>query len=435
MKASSISALLVGMLTLGASGSAQAQIAKAAILEDVVIDGKLNDWPEDMERYPIRNYYQSYGPTDIDHADLNTSADLSPHFRVAYSPDENLVYVAVEVRDEEHVVGNHYMDTDAVEIFTHGEGRRSKGEPFQYVLVPGRGQYAGGWRNPGLKDRDITRTRTRAAYSRNGDVTIYEWAVEVFDQFPNRPTTLTPGKTIGFDVVAVDKDGYDTPAQVPWGPPMTEKYYHPDRLGTLALLDESGSWAAVAVNIPEADMGQFEKDMARFGEEMAKFGVEMAALGLEKAARELEKANLPDGELAQARRDLEEARRELERELRIKIPVPTPAPVVVAAPVPPAPPLPHRLGRNISEKVIEDIVEALKAAFILLCIAFSIGLVAYMVRKGRRPAMDAESLDELAAHLETIEQRLTDTQEVMIALSEKYDRLEDKYQGSDGDKH
>ena len=38
--------------------------------------------------------------------------------------------------------------------------------------------------------------------------------------------------------------------------------------------------------------------------------------------------------------------------------------------------------------------------------------------------------ESMVTRLEAIEQRLTDTQDVMIDLSEKYDRLEGKYQNS-----
>jgi len=422
------------LLILGAAGRAQAQTARAVILKDVVVDGRLDDWPDDLERYPIRNNYQCYGRTDIDRADLSTSADFSPHFRVAYNPDENLVYVAVETRDEELVVGDHYLSTDACEIFVHGPGTRSRGNPFQYTLVPGHGSYVQGWGNPGLKDRDIARTRTRGAFTREGDVTAYEWAVEVFDEFPNRPTTLSPGKTIGFDVVAVDKDGHGTAALIPWGPPMRDKYFHPDRLGNLVLLDASASQAALSMVTPEfvrgmhqaglsdldveellelkpVDMSQFGQDMAKFGEDMARLATEMAVLELEKARPEVEKA----------KREVEKARRELKKELKVTVPFPTPvpAPVVVSAPALAL----FSKSPVWSKDVVEDIVDILGAAFIILCIGF----VVFLVRRARPTSIPPEIVDELAERLETIERRLTDTQDVMIALSEKYDRLEDRY--------
>ncbi len=43
------------------------------------------------------------------------------------------------------------------------------------------------------------------------------------------------------------------------------------------------------------------------------------------------------------------------------------------------------------------------------------------------PQVGQRGREALNAQLEAIEVRLTDTQDVMITLSEKYDRLEDKY--------
>jgi len=257
---------------------------------------------------------------------------------------------------------------------------------------------------------NMGQTRSQGAFSRRGDVTVYEWAIEVFDEYPDEPTRLTPGRDIAFDVVVVDEDGDDTPAWVPWGPPMADKSHHAVRLGSLALLDASGNWSPATA----ADAEQFERDMERFGQDMGKFGEQMArlatgmaALGVEEAQRQLESGEWqghPD--LEEARRELEQARREIAAERR-------------------------RLEqsrrqsvRGLSESAIEDIVDILGAALILLCIGFSIGLVVYMGRRGRRSPVSGELLDDLNARLESIEQRLADTQDVMIDLNEKYDNLD-----------
>ena len=402
---------LCGLFIMGTTGSVQGQTARAAVLKDVVIDGRLDEWPEDLERYPIRNNFQVYGPTDLDGADLETSDDLSSHFRVAYDPDENLLYVAVEARDDEVVVGNDPMETDACEIYVHGLGREGKGISLQYAIVPGGwGSYGGGRENPAINIGSIRGTRSQGAFSRQGDITSYEWAIEVFDRFPDKPARLASGKNIAFDVVVVDKDGSDISAWVPWGPPMADKSRHAVRLGSLALLDASGNWSpakAADAEPFEQDMEQFGEDMEEFGEQMARLATGMAAIGIEEAQRELAKGKWqghPD--LEEARRELEEARQEIEAER-------------------------HRLqqgrrhwGRGMSESVIEDIVEITGAAFIILCIGLSIGVVVYVGRRGQKSPVSAELLDDLNARLDSIEQRLTDTQDVMIDLNEKYDNLD-----------
>ena len=73
-------------------------------------------------------------------------------------------------------------------------------------------------------------------------------------------------------------------------------------------------------------------------------------------------------------------------------------------------------------------VEALSDVFGAICVIFSIGLAigmaAYLIQKGKRSRVEEGELEELADRLEAIERRLSDTQEVMIALSDKFDRLE-----------
>ena len=91
--------------------------AYAIPLTGIRIDGKLDDWPEGMIWYSILSHGQRYGPTDIDNADLTTSADLTPSFMAGFSLEENLIYVAVRVRDDSLVVGPDPWHTDACEVY------------------------------------------------------------------------------------------------------------------------------------------------------------------------------------------------------------------------------------------------------------------------------------------------------------------------------
>ena len=120
---------------------------------------------------------------------------------------------------------------------------------MQYFGVPGRGAAYGdvgdpGGHNPAMSFGSIKKTKTRMAYSRDGDVTAYEWAIQVFDHFPDTPTKLVPGKRIGFDVAVVDKDSAEgNPAWVCWGPTGVLKFLDAGLLGDLILgldLDRDG---------------------------------------------------------------------------------------------------------------------------------------------------------------------------------------------------
>ena len=78
----------------------------------------------------------------------------------------------------------------------------------QYVAIPGEGKVYGMeyGTNPTLISGDLKKTQTRMAYRRKGDVTTYEWAIRVFDQYPDKPAKLEPGKRIGFDLAISDRD-------------------------------------------------------------------------------------------------------------------------------------------------------------------------------------------------------------------------------------
>jgi hypothetical protein len=251
----------------------------APALSGITIDGDLKDWPAALPRYPIQNmlYLAPYTvPGRHEHAFLSTSPDLSAAFSVGYDPKEQVIYVAVIVRDDKLIAGNtSHLDTDAVEVYVdglHSETVRdfpqepnwmetmdaSEAPALQYIGIPGKGPVYGvkksagversGEDNPILMFGDIKKTRTRMAFRREGDITTYEWAIQAFDHYPDQPTRLLPGVQIGFDVVVVD---IDKPAQGPqlanepeedrqawvcWGPPWRRvKFFDAANLGEIIL--------------------------------------------------------------------------------------------------------------------------------------------------------------------------------------------------------
>jgi len=234
-----------------------AATAYAAPPRGITVDGRLEDWPETMVRYFVLNNRvpgEPYGPNGLTGADLTTSLNLSPYFMASYDADAGLIHVAVVVRDDKLIVGfTSPWDTDAVEIYvdgTHAERRYEGPDPptdagllpaLQYFGVPGRGPAYGdinnsGGHNPAMAYGPIEKTKTRMAYSRSGDVTVYEWAIQAFDHFPDAPTKLVPGKRLGFDVVVVDLDSAGgKPAWICWGPMGPLKFFDSSLLGDLIL--------------------------------------------------------------------------------------------------------------------------------------------------------------------------------------------------------
>ena len=129
--------------------AAERKAAFAAPLSGITIDGRLDDWPGGLPVYKLREMAAVYGPTDVDGTDLDTSTDLSPEFMVGYSLEEQLIYVAIRVRDDRIRVGGWSTNTDACEVFL-GRGTL----PFQYMLCPEGGSYRGG-SNPSLTHDDL----------------------------------------------------------------------------------------------------------------------------------------------------------------------------------------------------------------------------------------------------------------------------------------
>jgi len=271
--------LAVSLLT-ATSSAQQGSTAKefsieAPALSGIKIDGKLSDWPPAIPRYSIRNFVifpPEYGYNGLEDADLSTSPDLSAAFSVGYDPSEQVLYLGVIVRDDKLVIGHrNYLDSDAIEVYVDGLNSK-KDVPFpvpngpdamhwwdftdlstmpvhQYVAIPSPGPVYGTkyQTNPILMAGDLKRTKTRMAFRREGDVTIYEWAIQPFDIYPDQPTRLEPGKRIGFDLAIVDRDSpmqtpvgsepeEDRPAFIYWGPKWNGmKAIQSSTLGELVL--------------------------------------------------------------------------------------------------------------------------------------------------------------------------------------------------------
>jgi hypothetical protein len=242
--------------------------AIARPISSITIDGRLDDWPAWMRKYPIRNVLtdrtSSYRP-EIRRDPL----DLDAHFRVGYDAEAGLIYLAVVVRDDDLAIhgsgrkgpGGEVLQTDSVEVYVDGTSSNRKiREPsgdwrreldaatmpvLQYVGIPGEVPAYGDPRgaNPSLVYARTRETRTRMKYRRDeaAKATTYEWAIRPYDRFPDLPTRLEPGKRIGLEVAVVDKDsGRTKSAFVTWGsPPVVFKGCDAGSLGELLLSDGS----------------------------------------------------------------------------------------------------------------------------------------------------------------------------------------------------
>ena len=217
--------------------------AVARPLTDITIDGRLDDWPNNLKTYPIDN--QLHNHPNYNSKPIEPDDDPRAYFMVGYDPKTEQIYLGVVVHDNDVVVHpTDVLKTDSVEIYIDGNFPNkgvsplpSEGWPddlnaaampvLQYAGVPGRvSAYADRWQaNPSLVYGRTRQTATKMKFQRDGDVTTYEWSVKAFDHFPDTPTKLYPGKRLGLDVAVVDKDQNTTknkrlPAFLTWGAPQ-----------------------------------------------------------------------------------------------------------------------------------------------------------------------------------------------------------------------
>jgi hypothetical protein len=213
-------------LVVCSAGISQAHNGKTAYaipLSGITIDGKLDDWPREMAIYPIAwvspLFYKSTPPSGPE--------DLTASFRVGYDRGVNLLYLAIVVLDEEAVIhpeAPEFWNQDLCEVYVdadHSGGDNALlGEGAQpYVMVAGPGQFrrfADG--NPALASGNTRTSGVKAAVLRVAHTIVYEWAIPLFESFPEKRFQIQPGTTIGFDVVVADADGSEYANWIAWTP-------------------------------------------------------------------------------------------------------------------------------------------------------------------------------------------------------------------------
>jgi hypothetical protein len=238
--------------------------AIAPALTGITIDGRLDDWPSDLQKHPIKN--QLFGHPSYNSDPLHADDEPNAYFMAGYDPKAEQVYLAIVVSDREVVVHpTDFLQTDAVEIYIDGtfSDKAVSQQPtgdwretldaatmpvLQYVGVPGEAPaYGDPWdANPSLVYGRTRQTATKMQYQQIGDVITYEWSIKAYDRFPDRPTRLIPGKRLGLELAVVDKDRNRTarkrqPTFLTWGsPPVFFKGSDASSLGELILAEGPG---------------------------------------------------------------------------------------------------------------------------------------------------------------------------------------------------
>jgi len=277
MKARGIIILLVSARALcgwGASSYAhRGEVTAYAIpLTGITIDGVLDDWPENMTRYPVLNRSADPGRRDPGGMDAHTGGDFGAFFMIGYNSGENRLYVAARVQDDREITGPDAQHTDACLVYVDGahtgkiierrSGLTADDFPTQkYVMCPPGGSYQDG-ENPCLRLGDIAKTKTRGAYAREGRTSVYEWAIEAFDHFPGAPTKLEAGKTLGLDLMFGDVDSEsDAVDWISWARFEVGKEINTQLLGDLVLVKGPDELEVIAGAVKKAGDGEVNRNL------------------------------------------------------------------------------------------------------------------------------------------------------------------------------
>ena len=196
-----ITFLLLALLHPHPSHAHNGAVAIAVPVEGIVVDGDLSDWPQGMTRYSIELPESGVAPKD--------SVDFKASFRIGYNPEENALYVAVEVRDESVVKeskGEIDWDTqETCEIYFFAD-ETDHLHPTQYFL---RGQLLG------VLERKLRKNEVEAAVNWDEDNYQYEWKIRI-EEATNGKIQIHSDIVLGFDIALGDKDGEESASWYAW---------------------------------------------------------------------------------------------------------------------------------------------------------------------------------------------------------------------------
>lgn len=200
-------------------------VAIAVPVEGIVVDGDLSDWPQGMIRYPL-----AYDPYQREH--FADSTDFVGDFRVAYDPENNLLYVAVEAGDDFVVpdAGDGEIlpwSQDSCELFLELSHNQDKVRPVQYFL---RGPTLEVY---GRELRAEAEVVAKAQWAEQGWQV--EWAVDI-GQLSQGEVELASGMGLGFDIMVFDNDAGEEESDrfIAWSV-GADKFLNSNALGDLIL--------------------------------------------------------------------------------------------------------------------------------------------------------------------------------------------------------
>ncbi len=169
--------------------------AYAFPMDPVVVDGNLNEWHSNQAQIPLRLIYGPDKPKNSD--------DLSASFRIGYNKQNQALYIALEVTDDEHITdysGNaNWASVDNHILYLDEKHSMNNSGVISYLFgdsIKLNLNTKDSW-DPSV--RTMNWDNVEIATRRIGNTTTYEWSVGLEGE-------IHPYNTFGLDHMVIDPD-------------------------------------------------------------------------------------------------------------------------------------------------------------------------------------------------------------------------------------
>lgn len=199
-------------------------IAYAYPLNNITLDGDLDDWPDEMISYPITQLGAGVA--------AENETDFNAYFRIGFNQEDNTIFIAVVIRDQSIVLDSgrkvNWDTHDGMEVYLDPNNQRPGSELTQYGLYAGERMIFG--HNRSWDGIEVVSKVTDTSR-------VYEWSVK-----PG--IKIYPGITMTFDLAVEDMDSDKSFSWVSWGK-NTQKISSPNNCGDLILVQHGTKIASV----------------------------------------------------------------------------------------------------------------------------------------------------------------------------------------------
>ncbi|MDY8137316.1 serine hydrolase [Aquimarina sp. 2201CG5-10] len=220
-------------------------VAYAYPITNITIDGNAEDWPKNLQQFPIANF--PFGNTP------KNEQDFKAHFQIGYNISEESLYILVTVVDDSYVVDNSenadWNTQDSYNLYIDGQHspRGSGLDLYQFSKEYKEMMDSSTSWDPSTRNHNWD--NVKIVTSRKNTTTYYECKIKLKEQ-------IIAGKTIGIDHVIIDKDEEDdqsTYSFTSWGK-GGGKSQSSNRLGDVILLNKNQQIATITGQIRWKDI-------------------------------------------------------------------------------------------------------------------------------------------------------------------------------------